>query len=394
MRTLTLLVFALAGCVPMAGSDTEIGAALGAVTEQGKAQSRVGDVQIIDYGTVALDTSGLNPRMPRIQFEVPEDALSVTFYAEIHAQSNELLLVEDVDGPEGSLIANGHLRAASDYQRSASFSLPTSERPLVPGRYTVQITTPVEAPHVWVLFRRGTKSASGTIDLNLNFMPGCGLEPDDEAAGADMITSIESVLRPAGLSLGSVQRFTLGKTDPALLRPWVSDEATLSTVRALSSDRPPGLDITFVRALDDGPDGEYVGHTLGIAGGLPGAPTFHGTSGSGIVAAVGPLINGDRVDGGALGFMLAHEIGHSLGLLHTTESTGNTHDVIADTAECPASADTDGDGKVLGAECSDFDAGNVMFWNIRQFIRRQVTPALSPTQADIALRSPLVTARP
>ena len=46
----------------------------------------------------------------------------------------------------------------------------------------------------------------------------------------------------------------------------------------------------------------------------------------------------------------AHEIGHYLGLYHTSERDGRQHDPIADTAEC-------GEGAIT---CPD--GGNIMFW--------------------------------
>ena len=46
----------------------------------------------------------------------------------------------------------------------------------------------------------------------------------------------------------------------------------------------------------------------------------------------------------------AHEVGHYLGLYHTSEHDGGAHDPIADTPECAS-----GDGA-----CPDGD--NVMFW--------------------------------
>src|SRR5438309_445465 len=56
------------------------------------------------------------------------------------------------------------------------------------------------------------------------------------------------------------------------------------------------------------------------------------------------------LDTDGMGTTAAHEIGHYLGLYHTSERDGSEHDPIDDTPECAA-----GD-----SACPD--AANVMFW--------------------------------
>jgi hypothetical protein len=55
---------------------------------------------------------------------------------------------------------------------------------------------------------------------------------------------------------------------------------------------------------------------LGISGALPGAPGLHGNMGNGVVFS-GALLGSDNR---ALAHVMAHEIGHYLGLRHTTEA--------------------------------------------------------------------------
>ena len=82
---------------------------------------------------------------------------------------------------------------------------------------------------------------------------------------------------------------------------------------------------------------------FGIASGLPGPAGLHGTRASGVVSTAeyfgqsfeNPLVPGEIVEGNAYtGLILAHEIGHYLGLFHTSEIDGSRHDPIADTPEC------------------------------------------------------------
>ena len=83
------------------------------------------------------------------------------------------------------------------------------------------------------------------------------------------------------------------------------------------------------------------------------------------------------LDTDGLGTTAAHEIGHYLGLYHTSERDGSEHDPIGDTPECA-------DGEVACA-----DAGNVMFWTGGGGRNK-----LTAGQGAIMRRHPLVTAAP
>jgi hypothetical protein len=93
------------------------------------------------------------------------------------------------------------------------------------------------------------------------------------------------------------------------------------------------------------------------AGGIPGPLGMHGTGASGIAIAT-DMMQGDPK---RLGRTLAHEIGHYLGLFHTSEADGSVYDALPDTPECRNRYDTDGNGLDV-SDCAGVGADNLMFW--------------------------------
>jgi hypothetical protein len=118
----------------------------------------------------------------------------------------------------------------------------------------------------------------------------------------------------------------------------------------------------------------FGGGTIGVAGTIAG-PARNGTGVSGVMSDY------DFGTPEAAGAVAAHEIGHFLGLYHTTESNG-AHDIIDDTLECPASG--------TNSLCTTVGNGNLMHW---QYTGVSL-PGISGGQAHVILAHPLVAPPP
>ncbi len=220
------------------------------------------------------------------------------------------------------------------------------------------------------------------LDLDLYYVGPSGWAPVGERGPPEVATALDrvaSILGAVGLRLGDVrQHEVVGglraelqviDADPDLRLPELEELFELSA----GAGRPT-LNVFFVRAIEIG---------LGMAGGVPGPPGVHGTKSSGLAISVDLLASPEVPEDVDLGRALAHEIGHYLGLFHTSEFDGTIRDPLPDTPECRHTRDADGDGWVLAAECAGFGADNLMFWAARG-------ESLTEDQASVMVRAPML----
>ena len=175
----------------------------------------------------------------------------------------------------------------------------------------------------------------GLLDLELHWAPALGIPAADAPANAtvtELLAQIQALLGQARIHLGNVGHHDLS-ADADTVEDGYEARALCTSVTT-AGPRHRSVNVLVVADLS---------FTGGFAGGIPGPTGLFGTNASGIVAE---SLGGGR----STGILLAHEIGHFLGLRHTTE-IGAVHDDVSDTPECPADTIVD--------QCPDY--ANLMF---------------------------------
>lgn len=228
------------------------------------------------------------------------------------------------------------------------------------GTYTINVTTDASPPCVYVV-----ESGEGTrLDLNIHLV-GIDYRAATAAQDPDFVEVLEQVSAlygQAGIELGEVrffdapeeieERYTIVRQFEDVKRLTAFSEAPGPTL-----DEHLSVDVFLVEDIVI--SGANV---LGLSASVPGAPGMHGNAGNGLVFGTADL----GFDNTFVALIMAHEIGHYLGLRHTTEIVHNlasdaaeefarlvdTTDPFEDTPECSAITRQ-------GRNCPD--ATNLMF---------------------------------
>lgn len=308
-----------------------------------------------------------------------------------------LYSLRDPDGVD--LMGNGNPyeapnRSAPSYTAYTAMVPTSDDREIRFGRYTFNFYAypedglPAPQGEGWVYVVENTRQASlSKIDINFWFV---GLNNLDAAKAQTnqkfqkLVNSFGTMLSNMGIELGTVRYFDVTGAD-AQRYSIVDTGATgidehaelLSLSRSLPADNA-GVNMFLVRGFSGW-------ELLGRAGGIPGPPGMHGTYTSGVVVSMGEYF-GYPNENTAIALTtqtMAHELGHQLGLFHTTEANGDSHDPITDTPQCPsATYDTNRDGYVDPEECAGKDGNNLMFWT------SSFADQVSPGQRKVVHKNP------
>lgn len=255
------------------------------------------------------------------------------------------------------------------------------------------LTVDTEATGDLRLTRIASRARGQRLDLNLFYVGASRLEPEG-ARGPALIAAaldeIDSIFEQADIFIGDVRQIQVAGALPergvafpdghesqgfASLALRYGVYAELPYLFELSAGASnTAVNIFFVADIEPRAGSEPEAQ----AGGIPGPLGMHGTGGSGIVVAADMM--SDSVQ---LGRTLAHELGHYLGLFHTSEQNGCVNDVLEDTPACVPDDDVDGDG-LDANDCADKGADNLMFFS------KTTGTALTPQQIEVLRSAPIL----
>ncbi len=345
------------------------------------------NTQVVDFGTIFVSASALTAQ---VSVNVPVDAVSLTFEGATVSDTTARLVVYRLFSPSGKIY---------DYASGGSVKILP---PTGPGSFTVVMpNTPSMTfqPGVWTAYllaskqttaavkaiiRTGPVDVPSEVNLNLFFV---GL-PTLNATTAQtdpnflsVINSVRQLYAQTGISLGTIRFIDI--TGAAATAYSDLPDANLPSLMKLSNTpaaQANAVNLFFVHTIVGGGISGYI--ILGESAGIPGNP-FQGTSGSGVAVTMANFPAGLS----DISSTWAHEMGHWLGLFHTTESSGLSFDPLLDTPDCPRARDTNANGLMEPSECVGYGADNIMFWTSVPSISNTV---FTPNQSFVMQRNPVV----
>ncbi len=223
----------------------------------------------------------------------------------------------------------------SDYM---NFQIPIdTSLTLTQGSWSISTTNASSAK---IVTRSGSLTNTTKISVR-PFITGNKFQSSDIISSLDKLKLIYS---KSGIDL-SIDSIT--KVSSSKYNIFSTSFTNYSTSKLLETCSEAGkVNIFFVEDL-------YSEGTLGISAGIPGSQGVKGNR-NGVLVSLSSHVSGNKIDDQLLAETAGHEMGHFLGLFHTTESNGIYHDPISDTPECSFTTSN---------QCGQqYGADNLMFW--------------------------------
>ena len=278
-------------------------------------------------------------------FVVPEDGVS--FLLSIFLGSNYNIKFDSLTDPSGKDILSASSTPNLYDASSGNIGTPGYANVLVPqspsfsakaGTWTFKANT---NDRVSIALRTGSTPSAATITIQ-PYITGTIWSASDISVALIIMKRIYS---KNGITLTINDTITISDTQYTK----VSKTFINSTTSALVSQGvTEGVNLFFI---EDYSVSDNLGNAPGIPGSMGTANSWNGV----LISLAAHDVSGNTLDSQLLGETAAHEMGHQLGLFHTTESGGTAFDILTDTVECR-------NGNISAEECEGYGAENVMFW--------------------------------
>jgi hypothetical protein len=344
------------------------------------------DPLVVDLGTVQTGVD--------IPFDVPVGALGFNVVVEGEAadfDQDRPFGIQRITDPTGKVVHDDFTpeggtkstsTAAFDTIASASVPQGNNVSAVVPsGKWKVRFgveNDPTAKPALTAKVRVQSSGDGafhgGLLNLTIHVPPGLRVDggivdPTKAATNAGIKERVDLFYSVTSQLLG-IERGTVTFRTAATKLVDLDDNEVIDgfAVSRGESDGTQNLHMLLTNSIRQG--GEPI--AIGISPGIPGAASLFGRGVSGIIAVPGQTAESDVLT-------MIHEMGHFIGLNHTTEFDGQSSDPLSDTPVCPA-------GTISGGQLQNCpDTANIMF-PTGSFGGR-VT--LSPTQKRVYRGSPI-----
>ena len=302
-----------------------------------------------------------------VKLDVPSNALGFNVVVRGEDDEEEVALTR-VTSPSGEVVLRDAIVVGGTFESAKGLRIAAAEvpqnrfdstMPLERGPWSISVSGKGKlAVSARVQISGDGQFHGGALDLHV-YLPR-GLVVEDP--GAPHVVDAARAERDASIEARLDAFYRALEATTGIVRGDVTFHDADTSFRRISTKR--ALDAAFAASAGVVADGHQAVHvmltnelafgngTWGVASGIPGAATRTGTRASGVALA---LVDANFA--AADGLALLHEVGHFIGLNHTTELVAGYADPIADTPSCSATIDSSRPSTF--ASCPDKD--NLMF---------------------------------